>query len=65
MIAAVLRWLILLVADLTVFALAWLLAPILPAFAIGRGHLPRWLSWPLGGKAQFACGIKPFGRFVR
>lgn len=45
MIAAVLRWLILLVADLIVFAVAWLLAPILPAFAIGRDHLPRWLAY--------------------
>lgn len=55
MIAAVLRWLILLVADLIVFAVAWLLAPILPAFAIGRDHLPRWLAY----------FIKPLGRFQR
>ena len=46
MIAAALRWMILLVADLSVFALAWILAPILPAFALGDRHrLPRWLRW--------------------
>lgn len=29
------------------------------------GFLNEPASWPLGGKAQFVCGIKPFGRFQR
>lgn len=46
MITAVLRWLLMLVADLAVFVLAWLLGPILPAFALGDRHrLPRLLRW--------------------
>ena len=45
MIAAVLRWLFLLIADVAMSLIAWLLAPILPAFAIGRDHLPRWLAY--------------------
>ena len=66
MITAVLRWLTLLVADLTVFVLAWLLAPILPAFAIGKGHLPRWLSWfdtpdnTLDGDLGYIASHAPF-----
>ncbi len=44
MITAALRWLLMLVADLTVFVLAWLLAPILPAFAIGKDHLRSLLK---------------------
>lgn len=69
MIAAVLRWLILLVADLIVFAVAWLLAPILPAFAIGRDHLPRWLAWfdtpdnPLDGDLGYVMLHAPFNGY--
>lgn len=66
MIAAVLRWLILLVADLIVFAVAWLLAPILSAFAIGRDHLPYELSYfdtpdnPLDGDIGYVMLHAPF-----
>lgn len=66
MIAAVLRWLILLVADLAVFVLAWLLAPILPAFAIGKDHLPYELSYfdtpdnPLDGDIGYVMLHAPF-----
>lgn len=45
MIVAILRWLFLLIADTAMFLAAWVLAPVLPAFAIGRDHLPRWLAW--------------------
>ena len=66
MIAAILRWLILLVADLAVFVLAWLLAPILPAFAIGKDHLPYELSYfsaednPLDGDYGYIMQHAPF-----
>ena len=66
MIAAVLRWLILLVADLAIFVLAWLLAPILPAFAIGKDHLPYELSYfdtpdnPLDGDIGYVMLHAPF-----
>ena len=66
MIAAALRWLILLVADLTVFALAWLLAPILPLFAVGKEQLPDWLSYfaaednPLDGDVGYITLHAPF-----
>lgn len=45
MIAAVLRWLFLLIADVAMFLIAWLLAPILPHFATDNGHLPCWLAY--------------------
>ena len=66
MITAALRWLLMLVADLTVFVLAWLLAPILPAFAIGKDHLPDWLSYfsaednPLDGDVGYITLHAPF-----
>lgn len=66
MIAAIFRWLFLLVADLAVFVLAWLLAPILPAFAIGKDHLPYELSYfsaednPLDGDIGYVMLHAPF-----
>lgn len=66
MIAAALRWLILLVADLSVFALAWILAPILPLFAVGKEQLPDWLSYfsaednPLDGDVGYITLHAPF-----
>lgn len=38
-------WPCYLVANLIMLVLAMILAPVLPAFAIGKDHLPRWLSW--------------------
>lgn len=71
MIAAVLRWLALLVADLAVFALAWLLAPVLPAFALrDKDHLPRWLSWfdtpdnPLDGDLGYVMLHAPYKGYI-
>ena len=66
MIAAVLRWLLMLIADLTVFVLAWLLAPILPLFAVGKEQLPDWLSYfsaednPLDGDVGYITLHAPF-----
>jgi hypothetical protein len=48
-----------LVANLSMLVLAWILAPILPLFALGKDHLPAWLSWfdtpdnPLYGDSGF------------
>ena len=56
---------ILLPVHLFMLALAWVLSPILPAFAIGRDTLPRWLSWfqtpdaPLDGDSGFQY-VKPW-----
>lgn len=66
MIAAIFRWLFLLIADTAMFLAAWVLAPILPAFAIGRDHLPRWLAWfdtpdnPLDGDLGYVMLHAPF-----
>lgn len=60
------RWLTLLVADIAMFLIAWLLAPILPAFAIGKDRLPRWLAWldtpdnPLDGDGGYLLMHAPF-----
>ena len=45
MVSAFIRWCLLLIANVLVLVLAYLLAPILPAFATKDAHLPRWLSW--------------------
>ena len=50
---------VLLPIHLCMIALCYALSPILPAFAIGRDTLPRWLSWfqtpdaPLDGDSGF------------
>lgn len=50
---------ILLPLHLCMIALCYVLSPILPAFAMGRDTLPRWLSWfqtpdaPLDGDSGF------------
>lgn len=60
------RWIALAIVNLFVVVLAYLLAPILPAFAIGRATLPRFLSWfqtpdnPLDGDANFKANVAPF-----
>ncbi|PRE30149.1 hypothetical protein C6Q35_28310 [Burkholderia multivorans] len=39
------RWILFAFANLVMLALGYVLAPILPLFAIGRETLPVWLSW--------------------
>lgn len=53
-------------ADIFMTLLAWLLSPILPLFAIGREHLPRWLAWfdtpdnPIDGDMSYIMLHAPF-----
>lgn len=60
------RWPAYLIANLVMLLLAYLLAPFLPAFAIGRDHLPACLSWfdtpdnPLDGDGGFKAEHAPF-----
>lgn len=59
------QWLALLPVHIFMMALCCVLAPILPAFAIGRDTLPGWLSWfqtpdaPLDGDSGFAKDFPP------
>lgn len=59
-------WLVLGVADLAMTLIAYLLAPVLPLFAIGRDSLPRWLAWfdtpdnTLDGDAGYMIWHAPF-----
>ncbi len=60
------RWPAYLIANVVMLLLAYLLAPFLPAFALGRDHLPAWLSWfdttdnPLDGDDGFKTEHAPF-----
>lgn len=53
------KYLFLLICEIPVSLLARILTPILPLFAIGKDHLPSWLSWldtpdsPIFGDAGF------------
>lgn len=66
MAAMVIRWITLAGLNIFVVSLAYLIAPLLPAFAIGRSTLPHWLSWfqtpdnPLDGDANFIDNVAPF-----
>ncbi len=61
-----LRWAGFAVLDLLVLALAFILAPVLPLFALGRSALPAWLAWfqtpdnPIDGDANFQTNVAPF-----
>ncbi|WP_118181316.1 DUF7338 family protein [Paraburkholderia phosphatilytica] len=60
------RWLAFSLANFVVTLLAYLLAPLLPLFAIGRPTLPSWLAYfqtpdnPLDGDANFQANVAPF-----
>ena len=44
LVVPVLRWLIIGIMDISLTILGYFLAPVLPAFAIGKDHLPKWLA---------------------
>ncbi|GAB5100487.1 DUF7338 family protein [Caballeronia sp. HLA56] len=64
--AMFLRWITLAVLGICFMMLACLIAPILPAFAIGNSTLPRWLRWfqtpdnPLDGDQNFIDNVAPY-----
>lgn len=61
-----LRWIGFALLDVAVLIVAYLLAPLLPLFAIGKPTLPAFLSWfqtpdnPLDGDANFMANVAPF-----
>lgn len=60
------RWLFLVVADILATLTAWVVAPVLPLFALDKMSLPKWLSWfdtpdnPLDGDEGFITLHAPF-----
>lgn len=58
-------WIVALPVHLFMCGLCWVLSPILPLFAIGKGRLPKYLSWfqtpdaPLDGDSGFEKVFPP------
>lgn len=63
--------LLLLPIHLSMVALAWVLSPTLPVFALKRETLPTWLSWfqtpdaPLDGDTGFLIEHKDTPKYLR
>jgi hypothetical protein len=60
------KWVLLFIPNLVMLLLAVVLSPILPLFALGKDHLPKFLLWfdtednPLDGDAGFKSEHAPF-----